>query len=76
MEAAGYLRRERSREDERVTIIHLTDAGRAMREKCEQIPMKLGQCVPMELEDAIQLRTLLHRLLEADVCSVSLEESK
>lgn len=76
MEAAGYVRRERSREDERVTIIHLTDAGRAMREKCEQIPMKLGQCVPMELEDAIQLRTLLHRLLEADVCSVSLEESK
>ena len=76
MEAAGYVRRERSRDDERVTIIRLTDAGRAMREKCEQIPLQLVKCIPMDLEDAVQLRALLCKLLETDACSVSLEESK
>ncbi len=76
MEAAGYVRRERSREDERVTIIHLTEEGRAMREKCEQIPQQLGKCFPMDLEDAIQLRTLLGKLLEADACGIHMEETK
>ena len=76
MESAGYVRRERSKDDERVTIIYLTDEGRAMREKCESIPLQLGKCMPMELEEAIQLRALLRKLLAADACSINLEEAK
>ena len=73
MESAGYVRRERRKDDERVTMIYLTDEGRAMREKCEPIPMQLGKCVPMDRDDAIQLRALLNKLLAADVCSTDLE---
>ncbi len=76
MEAAGYVRRERSKDDERVTIIYLTDEGRAMREKCEQIPLQMGRCFPMDIEEAMQLRTLLHKLLESDSCSIHREEAK
>jgi len=76
MESAGYVRRERSRDDERVTIIYLTDEGRAMREKCEQIPLQMGQCFPMDFEEAMQLRALLHKLLESDACSIHREEKK
>ena len=76
MEAAGYVRRERSKDDERVTIIYLTDEGRAMREKCEQIPLQMGQCFPMDFEEAMQLRALLHKLLESDACSIHREEKK
>ena len=70
MEAAGYVRREHSREDERVTRIFLTDAGRSMREKCEQIPVQLGRCVPLNAEEAQTLHRLLYQLLETDACSV------
>lgn len=73
MEAAGFVIRERSRDDERVTIIRLTDVGRAMREKCESIPLRLGSCMPMSLDEAMQLRALLHKLLESDACAVPQE---
>lgn len=33
LEAAGYLRRERGREDERQVLVSLTPEGRALREK-------------------------------------------
>lgn len=76
MESAGYVRRERSKDDERVTIIYLTDEGRSMREKCEQIPLQMGRCFPMDIEEAMQLRALLHKLLESDSCSIYREEAK
>ena len=37
MEQAGYVRRERSREDERVVVITLTEAGRALQEKAKDV---------------------------------------
>ncbi|MEH3130843.1 MAG: MarR family transcriptional regulator [Mycolicibacterium neoaurum] len=33
LEGAGYLRRERSADDERQVLVSLTDAGRALRER-------------------------------------------
>ncbi|SEI15171.1 MarR family winged helix-turn-helix transcriptional regulator [Pseudomonas asplenii] len=41
LEAEGLLSRTRSKEDERVVIIELTEAGRALREKARSIP----QCI-------------------------------
>ncbi|WP_017905678.1 MarR family winged helix-turn-helix transcriptional regulator [Pseudomonas asplenii] len=38
LEAEGLLSRTRSKEDERVVIIELTEAGRALREKARGIP--------------------------------------
>lgn len=45
MEAAGLIRRERSREDERQVIVSLTEAGSQLREK--------GVCVPTAMRDVI-----------------------
>ena len=41
LEAEGLLSRTRSREDERVVIIELTEKGRALRDKARGIP----QCI-------------------------------
>jgi DNA-binding MarR family transcriptional regulator len=41
LEVEGLLSRTRSREDERVVIVELTDQGRALREKARSIP----QCI-------------------------------
>ena len=47
LEQAGYVRRERSREDERVVVITLTEAGRALREKAKDVPAKVAGCIDL-----------------------------
>ena len=63
LEAHGYLRRERSREDERSVLITLTKEGRALRERALEVPMQMGACLRMEPEEALQLKRLLEGLL-------------
>ena len=64
MEQAGYVRRERSREDERVVVITLTEAGRALREKAMDVPAKVAGCLDLPPEKAQTLYGLLYELLE------------
>ena len=64
LEKKGLLTRNRSKEDERVTIAKLTAEGKDLREKALHIPEKIGSCVKIEPEEAIQLYTLLYKILE------------
>ena len=64
MEQAGYVRRERSREDERVVVITLTEAGRALQEKAKDVPAKVAGCLDLPPEKAQTLYGLLYELLE------------
>ena len=64
MEQAGYVRRERSREDERVVVITLTEAGRALQEKAKDVPAKVVGCIDLPPEKAQALYGLLYELLE------------
>ena len=63
MEAAGYITRTRSSEDERVVIISLTEEGWAMREKAADIPMQVGSCIPLDPEEARVLYGLLYKIM-------------
>ena len=49
MQDKGYVTRQRSKSDERVVIVSLTDEGRALREEAVKIPASIGQCVPLEI---------------------------
>ena len=64
MEQAGYIERKRSSDDDRVVIVSLTKKGRELQEKAKEIPMKVGGCIDLPPEKAIQLHGLLHELLE------------
>ncbi|WP_130838373.1 MarR family winged helix-turn-helix transcriptional regulator [Lachnoclostridium sp. Marseille-P6806] len=64
MEQAGYLTRTRESRDERVVTIRLTQQGRDMKEKCAEIPEKIGGCIRLSPEEAGALYRLLHKLLE------------
>jgi DNA-binding MarR family transcriptional regulator len=64
MEQAGYVRRERSRKDERVVVITLTEAGRALQEKAKDVPAKVAGCLDLPPEKAQALYGLLYELLE------------
>ena len=63
MQDKGYVTRERSKSDERVVIVSLTDEGRALREEAVKIPASIGQCVPLEPEEASALYELLYKVL-------------
>lgn len=63
LEKKGLVTRERSKEDERVLVVSITDDGMALREKAVEIPAKLGQCISLEPEEAIQLYTIIKKLL-------------
>ena len=41
LEKDGYVTRQRSKEDERITNISITKKGNALKEKCKNIPLKL-----------------------------------
>lgn len=63
MQDKGYVTRERSKSDERVVIVSLTDEGRALREEAVKIPVSIGQCVPLEPDEAATLYELLYKVL-------------
>ena len=65
LEKAGYVTRERSREDERVTVIRITPEGEGLREKCRDIPMKMSkEGSALSAEEAKELYRLLYLFLD------------
>ena len=65
LEAMGLVTRERDREDERNLLVTLTEQGEALKTQAVTIPPRLGACLPVSPEDAMQLYLLLHRMLDA-----------
>ena len=63
MEQAGYIERKRSHEDERVVVITLTEAGKALQEKAKDVPGRVAGCIDLPPEKARQLYELLYELL-------------
>ena len=63
MEEAGFVTRERCHEDERVVTVTVTEKGMELREKCREIPAKIGLCVPLAPEEAMTLYQLLYKVL-------------
>ena len=63
MEKAGYVERRRCREDDCIVEVTLTEEGRALQEKTKDIPNKVGECIDLPIEKALQLRELLNELL-------------
>ncbi|MBQ3292071.1 MAG: MarR family transcriptional regulator [Mogibacterium sp.] len=63
MEQSGYIERTRSKDDDRVVIISLTQKGRELQEQAREIPEKVGSCIDLPVEKAKQLYELLYELL-------------
>ena len=67
LEQAGYVTRERSKEDERITIISITPEGEDLKEKCKDIPMKMvAKGSPLSEKDAKELYRLLYLFLDGE----------
>ena len=64
MEESGYIARSRSKQDERVVTITVTEAGWDLRQAVKDVPFRMGGCIPLEPEDAHALYLLLRKLIE------------
>lgn len=64
MQAAGYIERRRSENDDRVVVVTLTDAGRDLQKKAKDVPGKMAGCLSLTPEKAKTLYALLYELLE------------
>jgi DNA-binding MarR family transcriptional regulator len=62
LEAEGLLSRTRSREDERVVIVELTEQGRSLRDKARSIPQCILGASGMTLERLNKLQAELQAL--------------
>ena len=65
LETKGYLRRERSKEDERNLFVSLTEDGHAMKDQALHIPYAMADLVDFSKEDKAALYHLLYKLLGA-----------
>ena len=65
LEKAGYVTRERSKEDERITIISITKEGEVLKEKCKDIPDKMtSKGLPLNKKEVKELYRLLYLFLD------------
>lgn len=63
LEKKGFVSRTRSKEDERVLLVSLTEAGRELQEKALEIPVKVGSCIQLSPEEAGSLYQILYKIL-------------
>jgi DNA-binding MarR family transcriptional regulator len=59
LEAAGHIRRSRDKKDERQVRIALTETGRALRDKAEEIPKQVGCVLGLSFDE---VRTLTEQV--------------
>lgn len=64
LESEGLLQRNRSREDERVVMVQLTDKGRALQQQAKAVPQCILKASGRSLEQLQQLQADLLNLRE------------
>lgn len=75
LEAAGFIRRQRSSEDERKVIIRLTEAGEALQERACTLPETLMQKSGISYQEVHRLLGEIKRLRQQiRACNDSNEE--
>ena len=65
LEANGFVRRERSPDDERLVDVTLTPAGRRLERKAQCIPEQLFSSTGMNEHEAADLRDAVRHLTDA-----------
>lgn len=65
LEAKEYVKRSRSKEDERNLLISITDKGENLKEQAIDVPAQMSGCVDLQPEEAMQLYQLLYKILKS-----------
>lgn len=65
LEDKGYVTRRRSKADERVVDVALTEQGRKLKQRALSVPHAMASCISLPREDALELKRLLEKTLSA-----------
>ena len=65
LEAKGFVLRSRSKADERMLSVEITEKGELLKEQAASIPGSVAACVKLDPDEAIQLYQLLYKILGA-----------
>lgn len=63
LESKGYIEKNRSNIDNRNIIIEITENGKELKDKAKEIPGLVGSCVCLSEDEAVQLYSLLHKII-------------
>ena len=63
LESKGLLTRTRSTKDERNLNVAITAEGLALRDRAVNIPLEMGKCNPLTLEESLIMYRLLYKML-------------
>ncbi len=63
LEKKEYVTRNRSKEDERVLIVNITDKGEALKAQALMVPEKMAGCISLEPQEAMELYRILYKIL-------------
>ena len=63
LENKKYIKRSRSKKDERNLIISITELGMNLKNKAKNIPSKMSNCVNLNQEETSELYKLLYKML-------------
>lgn len=64
LESKGYVKRMRSKTDERNLIVSLTKEGEQLKDKALDVPGQMSKCIALSPEDASELYRILHLLMD------------
>ena len=65
MERKGLVSRTRSTVDERMVLVEITEEGERLKEQAREVPLRIASCVNLDAEDAVKLKELLGKALDA-----------
>ena len=63
LENKGYVSRSRSKDDERVLIVEITEEGEKLKERAVEVPYKVSGCLRLDPGESKQLYGLLYKVL-------------
>lgn len=63
LEEKGFVRRFRSKEDERILLVEITPTGEALKDKAVNVPAKMNGCMHLTEQEAVTLYQLLYKIL-------------
>lgn len=65
LESKDYVKRERSKHDERNLIVTITEKGEALKSKAVDIPEKVSACMTLSEDKAKALYSVLYEILDS-----------
>ena len=68
LESKGYVRRERSEQDERVVNINITREGERLKTRAVEIPGQIVNCLSLSQVEAETLYMLLYKVIHSVEC--------